>query len=151
MRKFLFSLMLLNLLNIATAQQDSLNQNQPVDTGEVFTIVQEMPILLSCDSLDATHDEKKSCSDKNLLEYFSKNLRYPKAAKEAGVESTVVVRFIVNTDGSVGDVQVIKAGHPTLADEALRLINEMPAWRPGYQRGQAVRVQFILPFRIHLQ
>jgi hypothetical protein len=59
MRKFLFSLMLLNLLNIATAQQDSLNQNQPVDTGEVFTIVQEMPILLSCDSLDATHDEKK--------------------------------------------------------------------------------------------
>jgi protein TonB len=95
--------------------------------------------------------KKKSCSDKNLLEYFSKNLRYPKAAKEAGVESTVVVRFIVNTDGSVGDVQVIKAGHPTLADEALRLINEMPAWRPGYQRGQAVRVQFILPFRIHLQ
>ena len=151
MRKLLFSLMVLNFLNIATAQQDSLSQSKPVDTSKIFTVVEKMPLLLSCDSLDIPYYEKMRCSEKEVSIYVSKNFQYPLDARNANVQGLVVVKYVINTDGSVGEMEIIKSVHPALDEEALRLLKAMPAWSPGYQKGKAVRVSYHFPVKFKIQ
>lgn len=80
-----------------------------------------------------------------LSAYLQKNLRYPSAASSVGVSGRVYLSFIVNTDGSLVDVQVAKGIGFGCDDEALRVIKAMPHWKAGRQAGRAVRVKFTLP------
>lgn len=85
-----------------------------------------------------------------LLRYLAENIDYPQIAKENGVVGFVVVQMIVEKDGSLSNLKVVKGIGAGCDEEALRIIRLMPKWKPGFQNGQAVRVQFNLPIRFKL-
>lgn len=81
-----------------------------------------------------------------LMKYLGQNIKYPTVAAQNGIQGRVVCRFTVKRDGSVGDVEVVRKGdHPSLDREAIRVIESMPKWKPGQQRGKAVNCKFTLP------
>ncbi|MFW5915982.1 MAG: energy transducer TonB [Bacteroidota bacterium] len=84
-------------------------------------------------------------------EYVQKNIEYPTTASENGIEGSVFVRFVVDTDGSVTDVEVMRGVDPSLDEEAMRVIRDAPEWVPGEQRGEKVRVQFTIPIVFKLE
>ena len=85
-----------------------------------------------------------------LLQYLSMSIRYPKEAEMAGVQGRVIGAFIVEKDGSITGARIDKSVDKSLDAEALRIINEMPKWKPGMQDGKPVRVKYMVPvtFRI---
>lgn len=85
-----------------------------------------------------------------LFKYMQNNVNYPKEAKNQKIEGRVIVSFIVEKDGSISDVHPLTAVHPLLDKEAMRLVNEMPRWKPGTEKGKAVRVSFALPVSFKL-
>lgn len=85
-----------------------------------------------------------------LVSYLSTNLKYPEAAKEKGVEGTVAVKFIVETDGSVSDVEILRGIGAGCDEEALRVVSETKDWSPGIKDGQKVRTEMRLPIKFKL-
>lgn len=86
-----------------------------------------------------------------LMKYFNDNVRYPVIAAENGIQGRVVCQFTVWKDGSVSDVKVLRSVDPALDREAIRLISNMPKWKPGEQRGKAVSCKFTVPVVFRLQ
>lgn len=86
-----------------------------------------------------------------LMQYLAKNIKYPTIAQENGTQGRVIVQFVVNKDGSIVDAKVVRSVDPYLDKEALRVINTMPKWKPGMQRGKPVRVKFTVPVMFRLQ
>lgn len=86
-----------------------------------------------------------------LTKYLNKNTNYPIIAQENGIHGRVTVGFVVNTDGSIVDIKVIRGVDPSLDKEALRVVSTMPKWTPGEQRGKPVRVSFSVPVVFRLQ
>lgn len=85
-----------------------------------------------------------------LFRYLRQQTQYPSSAKEAGIEGTVIVNFVVNKDGSITDVQIGSGVSSKLNKEALRVVKNMPKWKPGKQRGKRVRVRYRVPIRFSL-
>ena len=83
--------------------------------------------------------------------YLNKNLKYPTPAKRMGVEGTVYISFIVNTDGSISDVELLRGIGAGCDEEAIRVITNAPAWKPGKQSSRPVRVKMRLPIKFRLQ
>ena len=86
-----------------------------------------------------------------LMQYLAKNIKYPTIAQENGTQGRVIVQFVVNKDGSIVDAKVVRSVDPYLDKEALRVINTMPKWKPGKQRGKPVRVKYTVPVTFRLQ
>lgn len=86
-----------------------------------------------------------------LVEYLKKNIRYPAICKEQGLQGRVIVQFVINTDSTISDAQVIKPVNPHFDKEALRVVNAMPKWIPGEQRGKPVRTRFTMPVTFRLE
>ncbi|MBQ0153554.1 MAG: TonB family protein [Bacteroidales bacterium] len=86
-----------------------------------------------------------------MMKYLSENIKYPMIAQENGIQGRVICQFVVNKDGSIVDIQVVRSVDPSLDKEAIRVIKSMPKWKPGMQRGKAVRVKFTLPVVFRLQ
>ena len=86
-----------------------------------------------------------------LMKFLSENIKYPVIAQENGIQGRVICTFVVEKDGSITDVQVVRGVDPSLDKEAIRVIQQMPRWKPGRQRGQPVRVRFTLPVVFRLQ
>ena len=84
-----------------------------------------------------------------LFKFISNNLKYPDMVGD--FEGRVIVQFVVEKDGSISDIKVIRSLHPEYDKEAMRVIKLMPKWLPGNQRGKAVRVSYILPIVFKLQ
>lgn len=103
----------------------------------VFEVVEQMP-------------EYPDGGMAGLMEYFKKNIRYPEAAKKAGTQGRVIVQFLVNKDGSISDAKPLRSVDPALDAEAIRLVNAMPKWKPGMQRGEAVTVKYTVPVKFSL-
>jgi protein TonB len=104
---------------------------------EVFTFVETMP-------------EFPGGGESAFLEYLSENIKYPVIAKETGIEGTVFIKFVIETDGSIGNVQILRGVTSALDNEALRVIKKMPPWKPGKQNGREVRVSYTVPIRFSL-
>ncbi|NVO84852.1 energy transducer TonB [Hymenobacter terrestris] len=86
-----------------------------------------------------------------LAKYLQRNLRYPTSALRAGVGGRVYIAFTVNTDGSIADVEVLKGLGYGTDEEAIRVIRQMPVWKPGYQNNRAVPVRYNLPITFTYQ
>jgi protein TonB len=86
-----------------------------------------------------------------LMQFLSKNIKYPTIAQENGTQGRVIVQFVVNRDGTIVDPVVVRSVDPYLDKEALRVIMTMPKWKPGMQRGKAVRVKYTVPVQFRLQ
>jgi len=82
-----------------------------------------------------------------LNTYLRNNIRYPQEAQKAGIQGRVIIQFIVSKDGSITDAEVVESVDPQLDAEGLRLIKNMPRWKPGMRKGQAIRVKQTLPIR----
>ena len=85
------------------------------------------------------------------MQFLYKNINYPTIAQENGTQGQVVLQFVVERDGSITDIKVVKSVDPYLDKEALRVVKTMPKWKPGKQRGKPVRCRFTLPVRFRLQ
>ncbi len=87
-----------------------------------------------------------------LFKYLSENVKYPAIAQENGIQGRVICQFVVNKDGGIVDVEVVRSGGDASLDkEAVRVIKSMPKWKPGKQRGKAVRVKYTVPVNFRLQ
>ena len=86
-----------------------------------------------------------------LFEYLSKIIKYPADAEKKKVEGKVFVTFVVDSDGKITDVSLLKKVFPSLDAEAIRVISAMPNWIPGRQKGQAVRVKYTVPIMFRLK
>jgi len=104
---------------------------------KVFDVVEQMPSFPGGPSA--------------LMQYLSSNIKYPVVAEENGVQGRVVCTFVVEKDGSITDVRVIKSVDPSLDKEAMRVVKSMPKWIPGKQNGSAVRVKYTVPVTFRLQ
>ena len=113
----------------------------PVEEEEeevVFVVVESMPEFPG--------------GQQALFKYLSENVKYPVIAQENGIQGRVICQFVVNRDGSIVDVEVVRSGgDPSLDKEAIRVIKSMPKWKPGKQRGKAVRVKYTVPVNFKLQ
>ncbi|NTW24720.1 MAG: TonB family protein [Lentimicrobium sp.] len=85
-----------------------------------------------------------------LMKYLSDNTKYPVAAREAGITGTVYITFVVETDGSISSIAVLRGVSGGCTEESLRVVSEMPRWNPGKQRGKPVRVSMNLPVKFML-
>lgn len=86
-----------------------------------------------------------------VMEYMIKNIKYPEQAEKDGLEGRVVVKFKVETDGSIGDVSVLKSLNPVLDSEAIRVVKAMPRWTPGRENGKTVAVSMSIPIEFKLK
>lgn len=86
-----------------------------------------------------------------LFEFLKQNIKYPEDAQKQKVEGRVLAKFVVETDGSISNIEVVKHAFPSLDAEAERVIQSMPKWMPGKQKGQPVRVKFVLPVSFNLK
>lgn len=123
--------------------------------GEIFRVVEEMPRFPGCEDMEGEAKEIKACADRKMLEFLYKNIRYPAIARDNGVEGNVVISVIVEKDGSLTNPKVIRDPGAGLGEEAVRVVEMMAdlpeKWTPGVQRGNKVRVQFILPVKFELR
>ncbi|PKB43142.1 TonB family protein [Cellulophaga sp. RHA19] len=118
-----------------------------VETVDVpFSIVEEVPVFPGCEDALETRD----CFNEQISEHIRKNFNYPEEAQKEGVQGRVSVRFVIQEDGSVEDIQM-RGPDVRLEEEALRIIKLLPKFTPGKQRGQNVRVPFSLPITFKLQ
>ena len=108
-----------------------------VEETKIFTVVEQMPMFPG--------------GDPALMRYLSTNIHYPTVAAENGVQGRVVVGFVVERDGSITDVNVLRSVDPSLDREAMRVVKSMPRWQPGKQNGSAVRVKYQVPVSFRLQ
>lgn len=104
----------------------------------IFEVVEKMP-------------EFPNGGQAGLMQYLAKNIKYPPIAQENGTQGRVTCQFVVNKDGSIVDVKVMRGVDPYLDKEAVRVISAMPKWKPGMQRGKPVRVKYTVPVMFRLQ
>ena len=117
---------------------------------KIFKIVESMPRFPGCEQKAIGKKELNKCAKEEMLKFVYKNLKYPKIAKENGVEGKVIVKFVVNKKGMIRNAQIIRDLGAGCGIEALRVVNTMPRWIPGTQRGNPVSVQYVLPVSFKL-
>ena len=111
--------------------------DEEVKEAEIFTVVESMPEFPG--GMGA------------LMTYLAKNIKYPPLAKESGIQGKVFINFVVEPDGSISHVKVLRGIGGGCDEEAVRVVKSMPKWKPGMQRGKPVRVSFTLPVKFTLQ
>ncbi len=107
------------------------------DEGKVFTIVEEMPAFPG--------------GEEKMLQYISKNIKYPPVARENNITGRVYVSFVVDKDGKIKDAKILRGIGGGCDEEALRVVKSMPDWKAGRQNGRSVQVQFNLPVNFTLK
>lgn len=110
---------------------------ETVEEEEIFTIVEKMPTFPG--------------GEAELFKWLGKNIQYPTMAQDAGIQGVVFVTFVVEKDGSVTGVRVLRGIGGGCDEEAIRRVKQMPRWEPGEQRGKPVKVQYNLPVRFTLR
>jgi protein TonB len=131
-------------INAEVDQQEVIEEYVPVEVEEeevqeqeIFQIVEEMPAYPG--------------GEQKLMEFIAKGIKYPQIARETGIQGRVFVGFVIEPDGSVSNVKVLRGIGGGCDEEAMRVVKSMPKWKPGKQRGKAVRVSYMLPVNFKLQ
>lgn len=112
-------------------------EEEEIVEAEIFKVVEEMPEFPG--------------GAAKLLEYIGKNVKYPMMARESDIQGKVFVQFVVEPDGSISKVQLLRGIGGGCDEEAMRVVQSMPKWKPGKQRGAPVRVQYMVPIVFKLQ
>lgn len=104
--------------------------------GDVYLIVEEMPTFPG--------------GDKALRQYIANAVTYPEEAQKNGIQGKVYVSFVVDVDGSVTASKIVRGVDPSLDKESLRVVRELPKWKPGKEKGKPVKVQYTVPINFAL-
>ena len=125
--------------NVVREHKDEIvvEEKKPVEENKVFTAVEQMPQFPGGESA--------------LMQYISKNIKYPPVAMENGIQGRVVVQFVVTKTGKIGEVKIARGKDPDLDKEAMRVVKSLPDFIPGKMTGQAVNVWYNLPYKFKLQ
>ncbi len=115
-----------------------IEEEETIDEDQVFVIVEDMPSF-------------QGKGKEGFRKWIARNMEYPELAREMGISGTVYVQFVVDQNGGVSDVQVVRGVDKSLDREALRVVTNSPKWNPGKQRGKPVKVKFVFPIRFVLQ
>ena len=121
-----------NMILFKLGKEDKKPEPVASPGGEIFFIVEQMPKFQGGDI-------------NKFRKWVASQLRYPEDAAEKGISGRVVVSFIVETDGSLSNITVVRGSYPSLNAEALRVVKSSPKWEPGLQRNHKVRVSMTLP------
>ena len=127
-----------NISCISSEKQEEISEKQEsrAAEGEVFQVVEEMPEFPG--------------GMAECMKWLGQNIKYPAEAKEKGVQGRVIVQMVVEKDGTITNAKVVRGVDPLLDAEALRVVNQSPKWKPGMQKGEAVRVKYTLPIMFRL-
>ena len=112
-------------------------EEEEIVEAEIFKVVEEMPEFPG--------------GAAKMLEYIQKNIKYPMMARESDIQGRVFVNFVVEPDGKISNVEVLRGIGGGCDEEAVRVVQSMPSWKPGKQRGSAVRCAFTVPIIFKLQ
>ena len=128
---------------------------QAEEDTAIVIIAERMPRFPGCEHIVGSNAEKYQCAEAKFLRYVYAQLRYPVMAREAGIEGKVVVAFVVEKDGTIGNIEILRDAGGGCGDETKRVIASMNSmdtlWTPGKQRGIPVRVRFTLPVYFKLK
>jgi len=124
------------LTEIPTYVPPAVSEEEEVAEAEIFMVVEDSPSFPG--------------GDEARIRFLQENIKYPQMARESSIQGTVYVTFVVERDGSVTDVRVLRGIGGGCDEEAIRVIKAMPRWVPGKQRGKPVRVQFNMPIKFTL-
>ncbi len=117
--------------------QEGPSDEEEAEGNQIFTVVEQQPEFPGGEAA--------------LMQYIKKNLKYPAFAAENGIQGRVTLSFTVEKDGSIANIEVMRSPAEELSKEAIRVVQSMPKWKPGKQRGKAVRVKYVLPVTFRLQ
>ena len=163
MRQLLFVLTMMTTVTVSARNyHETAALSVPVDSADtkVFDVVEQMPSFAGGEYVVRYRDEEGNVHEQTktsppgqagLFQYLSNTIQYPVVAEENGVQGRVIVTFVVERDGSITDVKVVKSVAPSLDREAVRVVRSMPKWTPGKQKGDAVRVKYTMPVTFRLQ
>ena len=112
-------------------------EEESAEEAQIFMVVESMP--------------EYPGGEAALYTFLADNIKYPQMAKESGIQGRVFVTFVVEKDGHVTDVRILRGIGGGCDEEAIRVVKSMPKWTPGKQRGKSVRVQYNLPVKFTLQ
>ena len=136
-----------------TSQEEEVIEVEEVEVEEVeedisvpFAVIEDVPVFPGCERAG----DKKACFQEMMQKHIRKNFRYPEIAQEMGVQGRVNVIFVIQKDGSIGNIRM-RGPDKNLEAEALRIIQKLPKMTPGKQRGRAVKVPFSIPITFKLQ
>jgi len=116
----------------------------------ILTTADQMPYFMGCDDFENGSDDKRECSNVNLISFISENLVYPEKAKANQVDGTVYVNFVVNKQGVVTEAQTLRDIGHGCGEAALNVIRELPRFEPAMNDGQPVMVKMNIPIRFNL-
>ena len=128
------------------------NSNKVVEgKEEIYKVVEEMPRFKNddCEKMD-NYSEQKKCAETAMLKFLYSNIKYPKAAREAGIQGRAIIRFTVQKDGTIADAKILRNPGGGTGEEAQRVVYAMPNFVPGKQKGKAVNVSYTLPISFKL-
>ena len=120
-----------------TINTTAMAQNKKTSNDKVFEKVEDMPEFPG--------------GEQAMMDFVSKNVVYPKEAQEKGISGRVMVSFIVEKDGSVNEVKIVRGIGGGCDEEAVRVVKAMPKWKPGKEKGKPVRVSYMMPIFFKLQ
>jgi TonB family protein len=128
---------------------------ESIDSREIFKVVEQMPLFPGAKCGDIKkYSKRRVCSDIAMLEYTYSHVKYPKEAREEGISGMSVVSFVVEKNGILSNIKVVRDPGAGLGDAAAKVVRQMRAentrWEPGLQKGKPVRVQFNLPVKFKL-
>lgn len=136
-----------------TSQEEEVVEIEEVVVEEVeedisvpFAVIEDVPVFPGCENAA----NKKDCFQEKMQDHIRKNFRYPEIAQEMGVQGRVSVIFVIQKDGSIGDIRM-RGPDKNLEAEAMRIIQKLPKMTPGKQRGRPVKVPFSIPITFKLQ
>jgi protein TonB len=135
----LFVLFILSASIYAQTEEIEIIEVEEADTtnNDVFTVVEETPSFPG--------------GELKLYEFLANNMEYPDEAEKMGITGIVYVNFIIEQDGSISNARILRDIGGGCGEEVLRVVNSMPKWNPGKQRGKTVRVQYNLPVKFTLE
>ncbi|MFP2995782.1 energy transducer TonB [Spongiivirga sp. MCCC 1A20706] len=118
------------------------------DVDVPFAVIEDVPVFPGCEGVPKS--QRRACFQEKMQKHIKKNFRYPEIAQEMGVQGRVYVNFVIQKDGSIGNIRM-RSPDKNLGKEAQRIINKLPKMTPGKQRGRPVRVPFSIPITFKLQ
>lgn len=144
-------------LEIQTTETDMMEEVEVIEVEEEvsdevlsFAVVESVPVFPGCEDAK-DNNERKMCFQQEILKFVGRNFEFPEMARQMGIQGRVYVNFVIERNGGVSNVEVIRGVDPLLDDEAVRVVKKLPKFTPAKQRGKAVRMSFTLPINAKLQ
>lgn len=144
-------------LEIQSTETDMMEEVEVIEMEEEesdeilnFQVVESVPIFPGCED-SKNNDERKTCFQQKILQFVAREFKFPEMARQMGIQGRIYVNFVIEKNGKISNVEVVRGVDPLLNDEAVRVVKMLPKLTPAKQRGKPVRMQFTLPINAKLQ